>query len=204
MHCSKLLCSIFCSCLFPLIVHLHCWAHLLLECCELQGGLGDKQMRDSYKYRVAQKKLPILFFIQKLCFTIFFPYFSGGVDSRPGRFFWHQYGSKWTLYYAAADKNHRGVLCRKISSSDTAAMQERFWQEQCTYWKDNSTFGGQISEDRKCGRCSQRPRLFIVRHNSWEYSEFMATPWGFPQKINRLSFKGNWHLQNISFEDPPW
>ena len=109
---------------------------------------------------MAQKKHPILFFIPKLCFTIFFPYFSGGVDSRPGRFFWHQYGSKWTLYYAAADKNHRGVLCRKISSSDTAAMQERFWQEQCTWWKDNSTFDGQISEDRcsiseLSGRCSQ-------------------------------------------------
>ena len=33
------------------------------------------------------KKRPILFFIPKLCFTIFFPYFSGGKDSRPGRFF---------------------------------------------------------------------------------------------------------------------
>ena len=86
----------FWSCLFQIMVHFRCWAHLLLECCELQGGLGDKQMRDSYKYRVAQKKLPILFFIPKLCFTIFFPYFSGGVDSRLGRFFWHQYGSKWS------------------------------------------------------------------------------------------------------------
>ena len=34
-----------------------------------------------------RKKLPILFFIPKLYFTIFFPYFSGGVHSRPGRFF---------------------------------------------------------------------------------------------------------------------
>ena len=25
----------FCSCLSPMIMHLHCWAHLLLECCEL-------------------------------------------------------------------------------------------------------------------------------------------------------------------------
>ena len=68
------------------------------------------------------------------------------------------------------------MLC-KISSSDTAAMQERFWQEQCTWWKDNSTFGGQISEDRTCGKCSQRLRSFIVRHNSWEYSEFTGTSW---------------------------
>ena len=102
-----------------------------------------------------------------------------------GRLFWHQYGSNWTLHYAAADKNHRGVLCREISSSDTAAMQERFWQKQCTWWKDNSTFSGQISEDRKCGRCPQRPTLFIVRHNSWEYSEFTGTPWGFPRKSTR-------------------
>ena len=70
-------------------------------------------------YRVVQKKPPILFFISKLCFTIFFPYFSGGVDSRPGRL----------LYYVAAHKNYRSVLCHKISSSDTAAMQDRFWQE---------------------------------------------------------------------------
>ena len=64
-------------------------------------------------------------------------------------------------------------------------MQKRFWQEQCTWWKDNSTFGGQISEDRKCGRCQQWPTLFIVRHNSWEYSEFTGTPWGFPRKSTR-------------------
>ena len=41
----------------------------------------------------------------------------------------------------------------KTSSSDTATTRERFWQEQCAWWKDNSTIGGQISEDRKCGRC---------------------------------------------------
>ena len=112
------------------------------------------------------KKAPYFVFHPKVVFYNFFIHFSGGVDSRPGRFFWHQYGSKWTLYHPAADKNHRGVLCHKVSSSDTAAMPERFWQEQCTWWKDNSTFGAQISKDRKCGRCSQRPRPFIVRHNS--------------------------------------
>ena len=31
------------------------------------------------------------------------------------------------LYHAAADKNHRAILCRKISSSDTSAIQERCW-----------------------------------------------------------------------------
>ena len=163
--------------------------HASKGCISLQGG---------------PKKAPYFVFHRKVVFYNFFPYFSGGVDSRPGRFFWHQYGSNWMLYYTAVDKSHRGILCCKISSSDTAAMQERFWQEQCTYWKDNSTFGGQISEDRKCGRCSQRPRSFIVRHNSWEYSKFTETPWGFPQKINTLSFKRNWHFENISFEDPPW
>ena len=132
-------------------------------------------------------EFPCFVFHPKAVFDNFFPCFSGAVDSRPGRLFWHQYGSNWTLYYAAADKNHRGVLCRKISSSDTAAMQERFWQEQCTWWKDNSTFDGQISEDRKCGRCPQRPTSFIVRHNSWEYPEFTGTPWGIPQKINTPS-----------------
>ena len=84
-------------------------------------------------YRVVQKS-SLFSFSSQSCVLHFFPHFSGRVDSRHGRFFWHQYGSNWTIYYAAADKNHRGVLCRKISSSDTAAMQERFWQEQCTWW----------------------------------------------------------------------
>ena len=85
------------------------------------------------------------------------------------------------LYYTAADKNHQGMLCCKISSSDTVAVQQRFWQKQCTWWKDISTFGGQISEDRNWDRCRQRPTLFIFQHNSWEYSKFTGhheeSPW---------------------------
>ena len=49
VRCSKLPCSIFCSCLFPMIVHLRYWAHRLLECCEL-GWSADEQMWNSYKY----------------------------------------------------------------------------------------------------------------------------------------------------------
>ena len=78
------------------------------------------------------KKVPCFVFLSQSCVLQFFLYFSGGVNSRPGRCFWNQYGSIWKLYYAAAEKNHRGVLCRKITSSDTAAMQKRFCQEQCT------------------------------------------------------------------------
>ena len=33
-----------------MIVYLRCLAQLLLECCELQGGPGGKQMWNSYKY----------------------------------------------------------------------------------------------------------------------------------------------------------
>ena len=108
------------------------------------------------------KKVPYFVFHPKVVFYNYFPYFSGGVDSRPGRFFWHQYGSNWTIYYAAVDKNHRGVLCHKISSSDTAAMQERFWQEQCTWYKDNSTFGGEILGDRKCSRCPTKASVVNI------------------------------------------
>ena len=68
-----------------------------------------------------------------------------------------------------------------IETYFAAVMQERFWQEQCTWWKDNSTFGGQISEDRNWDRCRQRPTSFIFQHNSWEYSEFTGhheeSPW---------------------------
>ena len=112
-------------------------------------------------YSVVQKA-PFFVFHPKVVFYNFFPYFSGGVDSRPGRFFWHQYGSNWTIYYAAADKNHRGVLCHKISSSDTVAMQERFWQGQCIWWKENSTFGGQILGDRKCSRCPTKATVVNI------------------------------------------
>ena len=37
--------------------------------------------------QVDPKKRPILLFIPKLCFTFFFSYILGGVDSRPGRLF---------------------------------------------------------------------------------------------------------------------
>ena len=83
-------------------------------------------------YRVVENKHPILFFIPRLCFTILLHIFSDGLDSRPEKFYRYQYGSNWTIYYAAADKSHQGVLCHNISSSDTEAMQVRFWQEQCT------------------------------------------------------------------------
>ena len=84
-------------------------------------------------YRFVQTKALYFVFHPKVVLYNFFPYFSSGVDSRPGRFFRNQYGSTWTIYYAPVYKNHRGVLCHKISSSDTAAVQERFWQKQCTW-----------------------------------------------------------------------
>ena len=107
------------------------------------------------------KKRPISFFIPKSCFTFFFPYFSGGVDSRHGRLFWHQYGSNWTIYYAATDQNHRSVLCHKISSSDSGNAGE-IWQGQCTWQKDSSKFGGQISGDRKCSRCPTKSTVVNI------------------------------------------
>ena len=109
------------------------------------------------------KKAPYFVFHPKVVFYNFLPYFSGGVDSRLGSFFWHQYGSSWTLYYAAADKNHRSVLCHKISSFDTATMQERFGRDNVP---DNSKFGGQILGNRKCDRCPQSPQwstLFLPK-----------------------------------------
>ena len=58
------------------------------------------------------------------------------------------------LYYAAADKNHWGVLCRKISSSDTATMQERFWQKHCNCWKDQFWKTRSVADDHKGWNCS--------------------------------------------------
>ena len=108
------------------------------------------------------KKSALFCFSSQSCVSQVFSYFSGGVESRPGRFFWHQYGSNCTICYAAVDKNHWGVLCLKTSSSDTAAMQERFWQEQCTWYKDNSKFGGQILGASKCSRCPTKATVVDI------------------------------------------
>ena len=140
----------------------------------------DDQFDGGFGLQGGPKKCSILFFIPKLCFTIFFPYFSGGVDSRPGRFFWHQYGSKLTLYFAGADKNHQGVLCRKISSSDTAAVQEIFGRKNvpdgrtiqrlvAKFWKTDACSISELS-----GRCSQsrdRSSFGIILENIQNFPE---------------------------------
>ena len=97
-----------------------------------------------FQIQAGPKNCPILFFPPKLCFTIFFPYFSGGGGSRPGRFFWHQHRSKWTIYYAAADKNHWGVrlddfyrLLRSKSSSWIHIGIKRISQACCLYHLKN-------------------------------------------------------------------
>ena len=79
------------------------------------------------------KKSTLFCFSSQSCVLYFFHIFWDGVDSRPGSSFWHQYGPNWRIYYIAGDKNHQGILCHKISSSDTVTMQKRFWQEQCTW-----------------------------------------------------------------------
>ena len=75
------------------------------------------------------------------------------------------------LYYAAADKNHWGVLCRKISSSDTATMQERFWQKQCTWWKDQFWKTGSVADDHKGWHCSSFGIIPENIQNLWECHE---------------------------------
>ena len=78
------------------------------------------------KYRVVPKSALFCFSFQSRVLQSFFLSFSGGLDSMPGRFFWHQYGSNWTIYYAAADKNLRSIFCHKTSSSDVALMLRDF------------------------------------------------------------------------------
>ena len=46
-----------------------------------------------------------------MCTLIYKIYVQGYIVSRPGGFFWYQYRLNWTIYYAAADKNDRGILC---------------------------------------------------------------------------------------------
>ena len=48
---------------------------------------------------------------------------------------------------------------------------------------DGRTIQRLVAKFRKTD--ARKPRSFIVRHNSWEYSEFTGTPWGFPRKSTR-------------------
>ena len=104
------------------------------------------------------KKAPYFVFHPKVVFYNFFPHIfqvvltAGLGDSFDTRRFTTQQPTK----------NHRSVLCDKISSFDTAAMQERLWQGQCTWQKDNSTFGGQILRDRKCSRCPTKSTVVNI------------------------------------------
>ena len=75
------------------------------------------------------------------------------------------------LYYAAADKNHWGVLCHKISSSDTATMQGRFWQKQCTWWKDQFWKTESVADDHKGWHCSSFGIIPENIQNLWECHE---------------------------------
>ena len=85
-------------------------------------------------------KSAIFCFSSQSCVLQFlFPYLSGGVDGRPGRFFWHQYGSNWTLYYAAADK---------IIAAYFASKSVLLTQRQCR--KD---FGTNSVPDRRTIQC---------------------------------------------------
>ena len=165
------------------------------------------------------KQGPYFAFHPKVVFYNFFPFFFRLCRQQAWEILLTPIRSNWTLYYTLADENHWGVLWHKIDFFDTAAMQERFWQEQCTdgrtiqrlvakFQKTESVADShkchKCHECNKCSRCLQMPTSFIIQHNSWEYSEFMGTPWGIPHKINKLSLTRNWHFENISCEDPPW
>ena len=54
---------------------------------------------------------------------------------------------------------------------------------QFNVWWPN--FGRQMLNFRIEWQMFTKPRSFIVRHNSWKYSEFTWTLWGFPRKSTR-------------------
>ena len=132
-----------------------------------------------------------------------FPYFSGGVKSRPGRFFWHQYWSNWTLYYAAADKNHWGVVCRKISSYDTKAIRKDFGRNNVP---DEKTIQRLVAKFRKTASVADAHKgrhcssFGIIPENIQHLRERHEES---PRKSTRC-LSQNWHFDNISFDDPPW
>ena len=71
------------------------------------------------------------------------------------------------LYYTAADKNHWGVLCCKISSSDTATMQKDFGRNNIP---DGKTMQHLMAKFCKTGSVAdahkgQHPSFSIILEN---------------------------------------
>ena len=77
----------------------------------------------------------------------------------------------------------------KIIEAYFAAKSVLLTQRQCrkdfgrNNVPDGRTIQRLVAKFRKTD--ARKPRSFIVRHNSWEYSEFTGTPWGFPRKSTR-------------------
>ena len=53
------------------------------------------------------------------------------------------------------------------------------------------------NSQKKWGRCSQRPRSFIVRHNSWGFQNLRERHEDFPRKSTR-------HLSQLAFREHPF
>ena len=174
---------------------------IILRVSNKQGG-KDKGL---FLVQGGPEKAPWFVFHPKVVFHNFFPYFSGGVDSMPGRFFWHQ---------KDMDPNGRYTTQQRIKIIEVyfTTKSVLLAKRQCrrdlgrNNVPDRRTIQRLVAKFRKtkCGRWPQRSTSFIVRHNSWEYSKFTGTPWGIPQKINTLSVTRNCYLENVSFEDPLW
>ena len=140
------------------------------------------------------KKSAYFVFHPKVFVLHFFPYFLAGVDSRPGRFFWH------------LDPSGRYTTQQPIKIIETyfTVKSVLLTQRQCKkdFGRNNVPDGRTIqrmvakfrNSQRKWGRCSQRPRSFIVRHNSWGFQNLRERREDFPRKSTR-------HLSQLAFRE---
>ena len=109
------------------------------------------------------KKRPISFFIPKSCFTFFFSIFFRWCRQQAWEIILTPI---WIQLDDLLRSNRQPAIIEAYFATKsvllTVAMQERFWQGQCTWQKDSSKFGGQISGDRKCSRCPTKSTVVNI------------------------------------------
>ena len=113
-------------------------------------------------YRVA-KKAPYFIFHPKVVFYIFFSIFFRWCRQQAWEIILTPI---WIQLDDLLRSNRQPAIIEAYFATKsvllTVAMQERFWQGQCTWQKDSSKFGGQISGDRKCSRCPTKSTVVNI------------------------------------------
>ena len=155
------------------------------------------------RYTVVQKKRSILFFIPKLCITIFFHIFqvvqkAGLGDSfdtnmdPTGRYTTQQRIKIIEAQFAAKSVLMTQRQCRKDFGRNNVPDEKTIQRLVAEFRKT-----GSVADARKGRHCSS---LGIIPENIQNLRERHEESL---RKSTRCLSQNNWHFDNISFDDPP-